>query len=105
MPNIAKTIVGIANSEGGYLILGVVEHPINVVGVENADEIQRRLTQILTEYTIGVQGTSNLYTIDSKRVLVFRIEKTEPVSYYSRRRTSPERLIAYTRETHDGLLT
>ena len=105
LPNMAKTIVGIANSGGGYLILGVVEHPMNVVGIENADEIQKRLTQILTEFTIGVQGTPYLYTIDTKRVVVFQIEKTEPVAYYSRRQTSPERLIAYTRETHDDLLT
>lgn len=102
LPNIAKTIVGIANSGGGYLILGAIEQPRDggmIVGVDNAAAIQRRLTQILSEYTIGVKGTPYLYTIDSKRVVVFRIEKAEPVAYYSRRQTSPARLIAYTRST------
>lgn len=100
LPNIAKTIVGIANSGGGYLILGAIEQPRDggmIVGLDNAAAIQRRLTQILSEYTIGVQGTPYLYTIDSKRVVVFRIEKAESVAYYSRRQTSPVRLIAYTR--------
>ena len=100
LPNIAKTIVGIANSGGGYLILGAIEQPRDggmIVGVDNAAAIQRRLTQILSEYTIGVIGTPYLYTIDSKRVVVFRIEEAESVAYYSRRQTSPARLIAYTR--------
>lgn len=77
LPNIAKTIVGIANSGGGYLILGAIERPRDggmIVGVDNAAAIQSRLTQILSEYTIGVQGAPYLYTIDSKRVVVFRIE-------------------------------
>ena len=100
LPKIAKTIVGIANSGGGYLILGAIEQPRDggmIVGVDNAAAIQRRLTQILSEYTIGVIGTPYLYTIDSKRVVVFRIEEAESVAYYSRRQTSPARLIAYTR--------
>lgn len=106
LPNIAKTIVGIANSGGGYLVLGAVDQPKDggmIVGVDNADAIQRRLTQILSEYTIGVQGTPYVYTIDSKRIVIFRIEQAESLAYYSRRKTSPERLIAYTRISHDGL--
>ena len=86
LPNIAKTIVGIANSGGGYLILGAIEQPKDggmIVGVDNAASIQRRLIQILSEYTIGVIGTPYLYTIDSKSVVVFRIEKAEPVAYYT----------------------
>ncbi|WP_337671680.1 AlbA family DNA-binding domain-containing protein [Prevotella sp.] len=102
LPNIAKTIVGIANSGGGYLILGAIEQPRDggmIVGLDNAAAIQSRLAQILSEYTIGVQGTPYIYTINSKRVVVFRIEKAESVAYYSRRQTSPARLIAYTRST------
>ena len=106
LPNIAKTIVGIANSGGGYLVLGAVDQPKDggmIVGVDNAEAIQRRLIQILSEYTIGVQGTSYIYTIDSKRIVILRIEQADSLAYYSRRKTSPERLIAYTRISHNGL--
>ena len=64
LPNIAKTIVGIANSGGGYLILGAIEQPRDggmIVGLDNAAAIQSRLAQILSEYTIGVQGTPYIY--------------------------------------------
>lgn len=108
LPQIAKTIVGIANSGGGYLILGAIEQPKNggmIVGVDNVDEIQNRLTQILVEYTIGVKGVPYLYNIDSKKIVVFRIEQAKSLAYYSRRKTSPERLIAYARISHDGLRT
>lgn len=48
LPNIAKTIVGIANSGGGYLILGVVDQPKGggmIVGVDNTDAIQMKGTK------------------------------------------------------------
>lgn len=100
LPKIAKTIVGIANSGGGYLILGVTEQPIKesiIIGVSNVDEIQKRLTELIADYTIGVHGIPYIYTFDAKKFIVFQIEKTDLEAYYSRRVTSPTRLTAYER--------
>ena len=104
-PLIAKVIVGIANSGGGYLILGVTDQVKNgemIIGIDNPGEILKILSRIITEYTIGVQGKPYLITVESKNLVVFEIKKTEIKAYYSRRKTSPERLIAYTRISHDG---
>lgn len=105
LPMIAKTIVGIANNGGGYLIIGVIDYPKKggrIVGVNNADEIQRLLSRLVSKYTIGVQGTPHIYTVDGKKLIIFQIKKVEVESYYSRRETSPVRLIAYERITTDG---
>lgn len=100
LPKIAKTIVGIANSGGGYLIFGVVEQSKKggiVVGISNTDEAQNTLTRLIVDYTIGVRGIPYTYTVDTKNIIVFQIEKTELEAYYSRRATSPSRLTAYYR--------
>ena len=105
-PLIAKVIVGIANSGGGYLILGVTDQVKNggmIIGVDNPAEILKILSRIIPEYTIGVQGKPYLITVETKNIVVLEIKKTEFKAYYSRRKTSPERLIAYTRIFHDGL--
>lgn len=100
LPKIAKTIVGIANSGGGYLILGVTEQLVKesmIIGVSNVDEIQKTLTRVVADYTIGVHVIPYIYTVDAKKFIVFQIEKTELEAYYSRRVTSPTRLTAYER--------
>lgn len=105
-PQMAKIIVGIANSGGGYLILGVTDQVKNgkmIIGIDNPEEILKILSRIITEYTIGVQGKPYLITVETKNIVVLEIKKTEIKAYYSRRKTSPERLIAYTRISHDGL--
>ncbi len=105
LPMIAKTIVGIANSGGGYLILGVIDDSkkrVRIVGVDNVDDLNKTITQLLDDYTVGVQTTQHIYTVESKKNAIIRIEKVEPVAYYSRRDTSPARLIVYRRETANG---
>ena len=100
LPKIAKNIVGIANSGGGYLILGVTEQLVKesmIIGVSNVDEIQKTLTRVVADYTIGVHVIPYIYTVDAKKFIVFQIEKTELEAYYSRRVTSPTRLTAYER--------
>lgn len=100
LPKIAKNIVGIANSGGGYLILGVTEQLVKesmIIGISNVDEIQKTLTRVVADYTIGVHVIPYIYTVDAKKFIVFQIEKTELEAYYSRRVTSPTRLTAYER--------
>lgn len=100
LPKIAKNIVGIANSGGGYLILGVTEQLVKesmIIGVSNVDEIQKTLTRVVADYTIGVHVIPYIYTVDAKKFIVFQIEKTKLEAYYSRRVTSPTRLTAYER--------
>lgn len=101
---VAKIIVGIANSGGGYLILGATDQVKNgekIIGIDNPEVIQNILSLIITEYTIGVQGKPYLITVGTNNIVVFEIKKTEIKAYYSRRKTSPERLVAYTR-SHEG---
>lgn len=100
LPKIAKNIVGIANSGGGYLILGVTEQLVKesmIIGVSNVDEIQKTITRVVADYTIDVHVIPYIYTVDAKKFIVFQIEKTELEAYYSRRVTSPTRLTAYER--------
>lgn len=68
-----------------------------IIGVSNVDEIQKTLTRVVADYTIGVHVIPYIYTVDAKKFIVFQIEKTELEAYYSRRVTSPTRLTAYER--------
>lgn len=104
LSNIAKSIVGIANSGGGYLVVGVVElHNHSVVaGIDNSRELQKAFAKLVDEYTVGIKVIPIFYTIDTKQVAVVRIEKTEPTAYYRRRQSSPTRLTAYERIVQDG---
>lgn len=105
LPMMAKTIVGIANNGGGFLILGVIDYPkkeVRILGIDNADGIQNTIAQLLDEYTVGVKATLYIHTVESKKIAIVRIDKVEPIAYYSRRSTSPARLIAYERERVDG---
>lgn len=98
-PSLAKIIVSMANGEGGYLILGVDEFPKGIVinGVDKPDDVERTISAVFNEFTIGTKGTVYYETIDSKVVAIIQVDRAESIAYYSRRKTSPERLIAYQR--------
>lgn len=99
LPALAKIIVSIANGDGGYLILGVVESPngIAINGVDKPDDVEKTISTVFNEFTLGIKGTVYYETIKSKVVAIIQVDRAESVAYYSRRKTSPERLIAYQR--------
>lgn len=97
---IAKTVVGLANLQGGYLIIGGREkaNGIEWVGVEDASILSDKLSQIINDFTIGVIANLFMQNISHADIVLLQIEKSTGLAYYSRRLTSPERITAYVRK-------
>lgn len=97
---IAKIVVGLANLQGGYLIIGGREkaNGIECVGVEDATIVSDKLNQILNDFTIGVVTNLFVRNINHAEIVILQIEKSTGLAYYSRKLTSPERIIAYVRK-------
>ena len=99
---IARSVVGIANSGGGYLVLGVRESPygLNVTGLDReADQMKLLIESVCREFKIQVDLTFTEERIDGKVVLMVGIAPQNSVTYYSRS-TSPERLYTFKRDEH-----
>lgn len=101
---IAKHIVALANSQGGYLIVGVQENAkdIVLVGVKDSHEMAFKLDQILRDYTTNVIAEPSVKTINNIDLVFLKVEKCKTMAYYSRKQTSPERITAYIRKANDS---
>lgn len=74
---ITKEIVSFLNSSGGTIIIGVKDNGI-VVGVENIDEVLRKISDIITsqiEPNPQDEITSELKFDDGKTIIVININK------------------------------
>jgi hypothetical protein len=103
----AKAIVGIANSGGGYFVLGLAERrdgSLSIIGIDDIEVTMTRLAELFDCFTIGIKYTPVCENINSKQVIIVQVEKLHFIAYFSRRKSSPERLTAYTR-TLDGRTT
>ncbi len=77
---LGKTMCALANTEGGFLLVGVDDKG-NVVGVKNADEAQRRLRQSLQTCEPVPIANISVVASDGKAALAVQISKTDVPCY------------------------
>lgn len=104
--NMAKCVVGFANTKGGYIIIGVCENQngISIVGQEeDLKSLQLKFKGLVDNYTTGVLYSIYLENINEKNIAFIKVEKSDEMVYFTRNATSPERMTAYER-TYDGTI-
>lgn len=104
--NMAKCVVGFANTQGGYIIIGVCENQngISIVGQEeDLESLQLKFKGLVDNYTTGVLYSIYLENINEKNIAFIKVEKSDEIVYFTRKATSPERMTAYQR-TVDGTI-
>lgn len=95
---LARMLVALSNTYGGYLIIGVQEKGNNceIIGVS---ETKKGLTNFfdttIYKYTTGLDYTLHIENIEDRNIAIIVIEPSDSTVYFSRRETSPERQIAY----------
>lgn len=98
---IAKVLVGLANTGGGHLIVGVEElaGTCKTSGMKQDEyEIRKFVDSVCKDFCINIKAKFFKVNFgDGSDVLIVEILPTNPVTYYSRP-TSPERLYAFTRK-------
>ena len=102
LPNpeaMAKLLVAMANNDcGGFIILGV-SNDGSVVGL-NKDEQDRLPTFILhivNELTLGIKYAIHGSSVNDREISIIEVLNSGAVAYYSRRLTTPQRIIRYRR--------
>lgn len=102
LPNpeaMAKLLVAMANNDcGGFIILGV-SNDGSVVGL-NKDEQDRLPTFILhivNELTLGIKYAIHGSSVNDREISIIEVLNSGAVAYYSRRLTTPQRIISYRR--------
>lgn len=92
------TMVAMANSGGGYIILGIEDwNGIRIKGYANND-IGRILHYGIDNYSIGVNFKLNELKISGVPICIIKVDDSNETSYFVRHKTSPERLSVYKRE-------
>ena len=97
---VARLLVALANTNGGYLVIGAIEQAKQciIVGIpESEEEIRRSLDDTIRKYTTGLKYALSFENIDDKNIAIVGIYSSDSTVYYSRRETTPERQIAYVR--------
>ena len=100
IPQLVITMVAMANSGGGYIILGIEDengNGIRIKGYLNND-FSSILYNETNNYSIGVKYELNKIEISGAPVYIIKVEDSNETSYFVRHKTSPERLLAYKRE-------
>jgi ATP-dependent DNA helicase RecG len=94
-----ETLVAFANTNGGYVILGI-SNELKVIGVLiNAESIQNWLNEIKSKTTPGIMPEAELVTVASKQIVVFSIQEfpIKPVAFkgkYYKRVANSNHLLA-----------
>lgn len=108
LPIIVKCVTAMANTNGGYIIIGIHETPKGGVVVGVDDESVRILNEqwhsALVENIIGVSPRVEVLEILQKKIILISVDKSEKVVYFSHQGSSPEMQFVYTRDK-DGRLT
>lgn len=93
---LAKIIVGMANTDGGYILMGIVQQTkeISIIGLDDP-QLSRRLDK-LKDFCNPNQFEIGSITLGNKFILYIKVEKSEyPVYFQSNSRS--ERLYKYIR--------
>lgn len=102
LPNpeaMAKLLVAMANNDcGGFIILGV-SNDGSVVGLnkEEQDRLPTFILHIVNELTLGIKYAIHGSSVNDREISIIEVLNSGAVAYYSRRLTTPQRIIRYRR--------
>lgn len=94
---LAKTIAGMSNTHGGYIIFGIANnsHGLSIIGIDLTPDFTERLQKLDDLLSIKTY-TFEQYKVKNKNIIIFTISKSEyPV--YVRNNADSERLYKYIR--------
>lgn len=96
---IAKIMVSMANSDGGVILIGVSDRKgfPEVIGLKDSDktELAQRVEWATKHLTSGVTISVLFETLDDKEFAIIEVKVSEQVAYYSKKDSTPERVIEY----------
>lgn len=102
LPNpeaMAKLLVAMANNDcGGFIILGV-SNDGSVVGLnkEEQDRLPTFILHIVNELTLGIKYAIHGSSVNDREISIIEVLNSGAVAYYSRKLTTPQRIIRYRR--------
>ena len=95
LDGLMRLVVAIANSAGGYIILGI-DNKEKIVGLntDNKDNISK-ISDAIKNLTIGIEYSFTEMSEENKNILILDIKESDSTAFFCRSITSPHRQIAY----------
>ena len=94
--NIIRQVVAIANTVGGFIIFGVDERTLSVVGIHgDSHQLIGELELAIRNLSLGITYSITYEVVNYKNVVILEIKKAESTTFFSRKNTTPARQIAY----------
>lgn len=103
----AKLLVAMANNDGGgFIILGVSDDG-TVVGLNQEEQasLPSFICNIVSKLTTGIKYKIHSSPVNGNKISIIEVLNSGSVAYFSRRLTTPERIISYRRENVNVITT
>ena len=103
--NLIRQVVAMANTVGGFIIFGVDEKTLSIVGIGGDYTILiSDLELSIRKLSLGIYYQITHEVVDDKDIVILEIKKSSSTTYFSRVETTPARQIAYryTGKVQDG---
>ena len=95
--DLVRQIVAMANSVGGLIIFGVDKRTLSVVGIHSSkyQQLICELDEAIEKLSLGITYSITHEVVNCKDVVILEINKVRATAYFSRKKTTPARQIAY----------
>ena len=94
--NLVRQAVAMSNTVGEFIIFGVEDKTLSVVGVHgDYHQLISDIELSIKKLSLGLSYLITHEVVDDKDVVIFEIKKAESTTYFSRVETTPARQIAY----------
>lgn len=103
--NLIRQVVAMANTVGGFIIFGVDERTLSIVGIGgDYKPLISNLEMSIRKLSLGIFYQITHEVVDDRDIVILEIKKALSTTYFSRVETTPARQIAYryTGELQDG---
>lgn len=94
--NLVRQAVAMANTVGGFIIFGVEDKTLSVVGIHgDYHQLISDIELSIKKLSLGLSCSITHEVVDDKDVVILEIKKAESTTYFSRVETTPARQIEY----------
>ena len=94
--NLIRQVVAMANTTGGFVIFGVDDKTLSVVGISgDYSSLINNLELSIKKLSLGIDYQIIREVVEGKDVVILEIKTASSTSYFSRVETTPARQIAY----------
>ena len=103
--NLIRQVVAMANTVGGFIIFGVDEKTLSIVGIGGDYTLLiSDLELSIRKLSLGIYYQITHEVVDDRDIVILEIKKSSSTTYFSRVETTPARQIAYryTGKVQDG---